>query len=326
MAKYLFLILALLTACDQPKKPPLVHLSGVAMTMEWRAQIKGPLKDPAEVERLIERSFREVNLVYNRWNPLSEISKINRQQAHLSTPISPQLQKFLAFTDEMVKLSGGRFDPTIEPLQTLWKSKLVRNEIPTDEEILDILPAVGWKHFQIENGHLTKDQELTSFDLGGIAKGMAVDMVVERLNQAGYSDVYFEWGGEIRATGKHPEGRPWTVFIARLKNSDPKDAIDLVALDNEAIATSGDYEQFWVVRHPDGTSTTYFHVIDPETGRPLTSREDGIASVSVVAPTCAIADALATTALSFPNLDEAEAFALKAQKVFPTARFWFVKR
>lgn len=326
MFRYFLLLPLLFAACDSPKKSELVQFSGIAMSMEWRAQMKGPVHDHQVVERIIEKVFREINLVYNRWNPLSELSKFNRQPAHVYTKISPELESFLAFTGHFVELSEGRFDPTIEPLQTLWKKRLTRNEVPSQEEIDQILPAVGWKHFSVENGHITKDHDITSLDLGGIAKGYAVDLVIERLNAAGYPDVYFEWGGEIRATGQHPEGRPWIVWIAHLKSNNPQKAVDLVKLEGEGIATSGDYEQFWVIRHPDGSETTYFHVLNPITGRPLISRNDSIASVSVVAPTCAIADALATSAISFPTLEEAEEWSKKAQEVYPTARFWFVKR
>lgn len=294
--------------------------------MEWRVQIGDPVKSPKEVEKIIEGAFREIHHIYNHWNPNSEISVLNRLPAHITREISQELADFLRFTEQFVILSQGRFDPTVLPMQNLWKNRLLKNESPTEVEIGTLIPALGWNRLYLSGRSFTKTHAATALDLGGIAKGYAVDLIVDRLRAAGYSNVYFEWGGEIRAIGRHPEGRPWMVWIARLKSVDPKDAVDLVKLEGEGIATSGDYEQFWVLRNPDGTETTYFHVIDPRTGFPLVSKKGSIASVSVVAPTCAIADALATCCMLFPSQEEAEAWAIKVQEIYPTAKFWFVKR
>jgi thiamine biosynthesis lipoprotein len=326
MGRALFLLFLFFCACEAPNSRRLTYFSGMAMTMEWRAQFGDTVRNPEEVERIIERSFREINQLYNHWNPQSELSLLNRLPAHVTREISPELADFLAFTQQFVTLSEGRFDPTVMPMQTLWKHKLLKNERPTEFEIATLFPAIGWNRLNLQGRSFSKSHSETALDLGGIAKGYAVDLIVDRLQAAGYANVYFEWGGEIRAIGQHPEGRPWIVWIARLKSHDPKDAVDLVKLEGEGIATSGDYEQFWVLRNPDGTETTYFHVVDPRTGFPLVSRKGSIASVSVVAPTCAIADALATCCMLFSTQEEAEAWALKAQTVFPTAKFWFVKR
>lgn len=320
--------LLLLASCREAPSQKLTRLSGTAMTMEWRVQIGSPVANKEEVERIIKKSFREINQTYNRWNPYSELSKLNQLKAHTPVAISPNLAYFFSLTDEFVKLSGGRFDPSVEPLQHLWTSKLAKNHIPSQEEITPLLKAVGWHHFKIKEGFFTKDHDETAFDLGGIAKGHAVDFIAERLSIAGYANVYVEWGGEIRALGHKPNGDPWTVWISRDpdQKGNKKGGIAKVALDGQGLATSGNYDQFWVHREDDGTETTYLHVIDPKTGVPLTIQKEGFAAVSVLAPNCAIADALATTAMLFPTLQEAETWAKKVQEVYPTVKFWFLSK
>ena len=138
-----------------------------------------------------------------------------------------------------------QFDPTIEPIQQLWKNRLNEAREPGPDEIAALLPATGWNKIHIEKGLFWKDHDGCSLDLGGIAKGYCVDLLVEQLNAAGYPDVFVEWGGEIRASGRHPDKRPWNIFISRLGNSNPSLAIATIALRDQAIATSGDYMQFW---------------------------------------------------------------------------------
>ena len=116
------------------------------------------------------------------------------------------------------------------------------------------------------------------------------------------------------------------VGIPLPHDANPSHTIAQIPLEGNGIATSGDYEQFWVVRHPDGSQETYFHVIDPASGHPLKIRPNSLASVTVLAPTCTMADALATACLLFPSPSEAQAWAEKVQKIYPTVQFWFILR
>ena len=170
----------------------------------------------------------------------------------------------------MTELSEGRFDPTIEPLQKLWKEHLAQGTVPSKPQIDALLPAIGWNKIHLSKGKICKDHDLTSLDLGGIAKGYCVDLLVERLNANGYPSIFVEWGGEIRTSGQHPDNRPWTIFISRFGNPDPEKALAILTLRNQAIATSGDYIQQWKVQKENtGEEAVYFHIIDPLTGQPL---------------------------------------------------------
>ncbi|NGX43828.1 MAG: FAD:protein FMN transferase, partial [Chlamydiae bacterium] len=274
-----------------------------------------------EVQKIIDTTFSEIDRTYNKWNPNSEVSKLNRAKAERKHPLSKELESFLLQTHKIVKLSGGKFDPTIEPLQRLWRSKLEKGLIPSSEEVEKVKVATGWEKIHVDSGLFWKDHDEASIDLGGIAKGYAIDLIVERLNEAGYPDVYVEWGGEIRTAGKHPEGRPWRVFVSKLGNPNPSSAVAIVDLDNQAVATSGDYLQNWTVE-----GTTFFHIIDPASGYPLQARSGTTCSATVIAQSCMLADALATVAMLFSSPKESREWLEKVQNEIPHMRFWVHSR
>ena len=320
-------ILGLLVGCQEPShpQPHTTTFTGNAMTIDYKVIIGQPV-EIQHTQILIEDIFHEVNLIYNKWNPSSELSYINEMPAAVQHRLSPGLYRLLQQTDHIVSLTQGRFDPTIASLHDLWKSKLERGETPSKKEIAAIAPEVGWSHIHFIDGIFTKDSDGIKLDLGGIAKGLCVDILLERLNAQGYSDVYVEWGGEIRVSGHHPAGRPWTIYISRLGDTDPAHAIATIPLQDQAIATSGDYMQYWTVQDRLGKTTTYSHIIDPRNGTPLVVNPGSIASASVVAETCALADALATAAMLFDTAKDAQEWLEKIKKDHPSLSFWILTR
>lgn len=270
----------------------------------------------AIVQQIIDATFDEVNSIYNKWNPNSELSKLNLAKAHTQVKLSKELENLLTLTSEMVTLSNGKFDPTIEPLQKLWKKALSKGTIPSDAAIEKKLTLVGFDNIHIKNGFFSKDHESLSLDLGGIAKGFAVDLLVTRLNAAGYLNVFVEWGGEIKATGIHPEFRPWHIFIARLHDKNPDNAIATLDLHSQAIATSGDYLQNWTIKK-DNKLKTYFHVFDKNSGKPRKIKHSSIGSASVIANSCMVADAIATALMLFDNKEEALKWVEEVKMIYP---------
>lgn len=301
--------------------------SGTAMTMVYKVIIGAPLDSEqiALVDGLIAEAFHQTDTLLNKWNPDSELSSINKLPAHSPVVLSPLLLRLFTETDTIVRLSGGRFDPTIEPLQTLWKIKLSKGTVPTAEEIATLSPMIGWDKIVIANGKLVKNHPGTQLDFGGIAKGLCIDLMCDAFTEAGFNDFFVEWGGEIRAGGTHPEGRPWIIFIARLNDTDPEHAVATVELNNQAIATSGDYLQNWSL-HEEKNKTTYFHIFDPVEMRPLSVKNGSVASASVLAKSCAFADGLATAAMMFPSVDETQQWADNIMQQYPELQFWIVTR
>lgn len=306
--------------------------SGEVMTMRYKIIVGAILGDNQidKIKELIHSTFQEVNLIYNKWNPDSELSQLNRLKAGVKVEISPALEHLFKETQLIVELSNGLFDPTIEPLQQLWKEKLNQEKIPSDAELNGIASMIGWDKVHVADGLFYKDHEGVKLDFGGIAKGLAIDLLVERLENLGHKDVFVEWGGEIRAAGLHPEQRLWKIYISHLGDDDPEHAIDTVSLDNQAIATSGDYLQNWSVWAQEEKNVqkrvTYFHIFDPYTLRPLKASNTSVASVSVVASNCVFADGLATAAMLCADSATANKWAEEIKVLYPEVSFWIVSR
>jgi thiamine biosynthesis lipoprotein len=276
-------------------------------------------------QKIITATFEEVNALYNQWNPESEISALNRLPANTSLKPSTSLYRLLQLIDEIVTLSDGRYDPTVEPLSRLWLAKMRQGEIPAQAHIDSLAPAIGWEKIHLEQGFFWKDHEGVQISLDSISKGLCVDLLTERLVAAGYRDLLVEWGGEIRACGRHPEGRPWRVYIRRLQSLDPDEAIAHIDLEDAALATSGDYLQQWTMTR-EGTTITYFHILNPQTLSPLTVHADSVASATVLAPSCVLADALATATICWDDIHAAKLWAEQTQERFPKTLFWLVAR
>ena len=287
------LLLLLLASCQQ--SPQVTELLGVAMTIPWRILIGGPLtpNELGRAELKIAQVFAEVDRTYNDWNPKSEISRINQLPAHQETPLSPQLANLLATIDNIHTLSEGRFDPTLGNLCKRWKQDHAL--IITDRE----RHAVGWHHVHLTPSTLWKETSETTFDLGAIAKGHAVDLLTQALEDLGYHNLYVEWGGEIVVRGKHPANRPWSIGIA--SPTDPTIPEQTLSLTNCAIATSGHYRQSW-----ERNGKREFHIINPATLEPYPT--SSLASVTVIADSCAFADAIATILMTYPSREDAESW------------------
>lgn len=297
-----------LTACQE--KPKLTEFQKILFEMQFRLLIGDHLSDKqkSEIEGIVTTVFQEVDTVYNNWNPLSELSCLNRLPPYHQVTLSPRLTTLLHLSQTLYILSDGRFDATIEPLQRLWKSYLRQGKLPPEEEIRKIAPAIGWSHIHLDENQFWKDHPETAIDVGALSKGFALDCLTEKLQQLGYSNFYVEWGGEVCTSGHHPSGRSWKVGIL---------GSDVLELNAGAIATSGDYFQCWEV---DGE--IYFHIIDPRTLYPLRSYPGSIASASVFTTSCALADGLATSLMLFSSSEEASIWADRLKSI----RYWIIVR
>lgn len=293
-------------------------INGIVMTIPYKIII-GKKVSQNELKRIndtIQSTFDEINKIYNKWNKDSELSLLNQWPAN--TPFYPSkgLRNFLERVNVFVSIDN-QFDPTIEPLQALWISHLNAGTTPSEADLEALRPALGWDKLHFYDEYIMKESALTALDLGAIAKGLAVDMLTDRLVKGGFIDVYVDWGGEIKAHGRHPDNRPWTVVIF-----DPNKDTNLpyVMLDNQAIATSGDYFQKWKVGNREFT-----HVFDKKTLQPRAIKQGSITSASALYSNCADADALATILLCSENIHEARKKAQALKNLYPEASFWLVE-
>lgn len=323
---YILLSVFILTSCQSPPKPSVTRFSQNIMTIDYHIQIGESLTSERQqvAQSIISQTFKEINDGYNKWNKHSEISYINQLDAHIAYYPSPKLYQFLIRINELVRFSKGRFDPTIEPLQNLWISCLEQGITPTAEQLENLKNFVGWDHLILENGHVIKKDKRLQIDLGGIAKGLCVDWLLLNLNQAGFTNVYVEWGGEIRTSGLHPDNRPWRIFISRLGDSNPQEALDYVELTDQALATSGDYYRRWSIIDEKNNEKIYCHIMNPLTFQALEVKKGSVASASLRAKDCVTADALAKVSMLFDSSEERTIWWDQVESLYADSAHWII--
>ena len=244
----------------------------------------------AEIQSEVDRLLEAVNDQMSTYRETSELSRFNRRASTEWFPVSPETAYVVGRALEAAADSGGAFDPTIAPLVRLWGFGPGRRagEVPTDEQIAAALEHVGFAKIEVREDPpaLRKTAPLVELDLSAIAKGYAVDCVSERLAEFGIASSMVEIGGEVRTTGVRPDGEPWQIGIDSPTHAGHA-PVRIIGLSNAALATSGDYRNYFEV---DGER--FSHTINPLTGRPV---RHTLGSVTVAADDCATADALATT-------------------------------
>ncbi|MEM6690565.1 MAG: FAD:protein FMN transferase [Planctomycetota bacterium] len=261
--------------------------------------------DIAKLRLVVDAELRRVNDEMSTYLGSSEISQFNESETTDWFDVSPGFAKVVAKSLDVAEATNGAFDVTVGPLVNLWNfgpNKRSR-KIPDDLELESAREVVGYQKLSVrlDPPAIKKDIADLRIDLSSIAKGHGSDRVVEALSKEGAENVFVEVGGEVRVRGSK-DGVPWRVGVQTpdaAMNQITK-AFDLTSEVGTAMATSGDYRNFFKV-----AGQKYSHTIDPRVGRPV--RHD-LASVSVVAEDCMTADAWAT-ALSVVGFDEALALA-----------------
>lgn len=290
LQKSALIFLLLLGACSTSNEKGLRSFQGIAMTIPYEIKVETTV--PAEkIQNTILQTFEEVNSHYNKFNPQSELSLINRLKAHQLFHITTGMKELLRETERFVALTDGYFDPTVETVAFLWKQAISQGSLPQEEALESLRHAVGWGTLHIDGDTISKDYDETALDLGGIAKGFTVDLLYQRLKESGAKHLYVEWGGEIRVSKEHPEGRPWKVAV---DTPDLPDTLVTLELSDASVATSGDYAQSYALVDEKGYTRHYFHLIDPKTLRLLENRQGSPLHISVRASSCTEADAIAT--------------------------------
>lgn len=244
--------------------------------------------DQARFEALVAEALASVDADMSTYKADSELSQFNRLGPGSAFEFGAQTTAVLRVSDAVVTASDGAFDPTVGPLVRAWG--FGPDERPSAPPNVDALRRrVGWSKLELEldgaHGRVTKTLAGQEIDLSAVAKGYGVDRVAEALTAAGVPHYMVEVGGEVRTAGHNPDGQAWRIGIER-PDAGVRAIEAVVALSDRALATSGDYRNYYEV---DGRRVS--HTIDPRTGAPIEHR---LASVSVVAPTCAEADAWAT--------------------------------
>jgi FAD:protein FMN transferase len=239
-----------------------------------------------QADQAMEAAFQEVERVdflMSNYRPESEVSRITRsagkQEVRVSAETLAVIERALFFS----RLSGGAFDITIGPVFRLWN--LREGKIPEQVLVQENLKRVDYRKIRVDSAHSSVflAEPRMEIDLGAIAKGYAVDRACESLQRKGIENFLVNAGGDLKVRGEKEPGLPWVVGIRH-----PRLAPEFIAKlrpRNAAVATSGDYEKFFLKE-----GERYHHILNPLTGKPARECQ----AVTIMAPSAMDADALAT--------------------------------
>ncbi len=261
------------------------QLSRTALVMGTLVEIKAFGADEALLHRAVSDAFSEMGRLEELFSSHRAESEISLLSAATTTvSVSQETAELLLLGQQIAVQSSGAFDLSLGALKKLWAIETDAPQVPTAEQLAAALRGVGPQAMQLDGLQVKKSIPELQIDLGGIAKGYAVDRALEVLRRAGIASATVNAGGDIALLGDK-QGRPWRIGIQH-----PRKAGELLTrldVTDRAVVSSGDYERFF---ERDGIR--YHHIFDPRTGQPARLCQ----SVTVVAATAASADALATAA------------------------------
>ncbi len=254
-----------------------------AAIMGTRIAVEVWHEDAGRAEAAIDAVIAEMHRIdelMSHYKPESQLSRINRDAATAPVKVDAELAGLIARALEFSELSGGAFDITYASVGYLYDYRERRH--PSEAQIQAALPAINWRHVVVDREASTVHFLMPGvrIDLGGIAKGYAVDSAVQILRDHGIRNGTVTAGGDSRILGDR-RGRPWVVGIRH--PDDPNRVIARIPLEDAAISTSGDYERYF-----DEGGVRYHHIIDPRTGKSPV----GVRSVTVIGPNATLTEGL----------------------------------
>jgi thiamine biosynthesis lipoprotein len=288
----LFAALPLLTSCSSllPEREPLTRheFTRTEMGLPFRIVLYAP--NPPAAQGAAEAAFARIhalNGMLSDYEYDSELSRLSRTAGSgQKVPVSDDLWTVLQQAQRWAQRSEGAFDITVGPYVSLWRRARRQKELPSEEWIERVRPAVGYQHLRLSSRGHTAELLVPNMrlDLGGIAKGYAVDEAMKVLRERGITRALVGGAGDMLASGPPPGQKGWRIAVAPLDTPDAPPARQ-VLLAHRAIATSGDLNQRLEIG-----GKRYSHIVDPQTGMGLTHHT----LVTVIAKDCTTADALAT--------------------------------
>jgi thiamine biosynthesis lipoprotein len=234
----------------------------------------------------IDAAFAEVgrlDLLLSEWKEGSQVAEVNRQAGTKAVAIGDELYGVIRAAHDLSRASNGAFDVTIGALWGAWDFEWRRPKVPTPAELRPRVAVIDYRKLELDDAKKTARlaEEGMKISLGGIAKGYIVDRASKVLRGRGFSNHLVVAGGDLYAAGRKGDRR-WRIGV---RHPGEKRIYGTIELENEAMATSGNYERFFIKG-----GVRYHHILDPKTGQPAR----GLASVTTVAPTCLLADGYST--------------------------------
>jgi thiamine biosynthesis lipoprotein len=266
-------------------------LTGETMGTSYRLVLSDQLNESEFValQADVDHALNQLEDQMSTWRPESELSRFNSSVSTDWFPVSRDTAFVVSEAKRIWKISDGAFDPTVASLIKLWHFAEDPGEqsVPSDFEVEQARAAIGFGEIDVrlDPPALLKKRPELQLNLSAIAKGYAVDVVSKLLTERVSGGHLVEIGGEMRSYGRKADGSSWTAGI-ETPDAFPRQIYAALPLDDQSLATSGDYRNYFEV-----DEQRYSHTIDPATGRPVTHN---LTSVSVLAEDCLTADALAT--------------------------------
>lgn len=300
----LFTAFVLLSGCTA-QQPAYTTVDGTMLgtTLHVVADVQGVTAQ--ELRRRILALDAEAKASMSIFDSESLLSRINRNETDSA---DCHIAFCLQLADSIGALSGGAYDVTVKPLTEAWG--FAGRERTAEPDLDSLLAFVGRDKVRLEAGRIVKSDARVQLDFNSIAKGYTVDLLAALVEGLGAANYIVDIGGELRCRGVNPRGEAWRIGIETPFDGNMTNGEYLqrrLRMREGALATSGNYRRFYL----DAAGNKVAHTIDPRTGRSVLSR---LLSVTVAAPTCAVADALGTMFLAM-GADEALAAAGRIPEV-----------
>jgi thiamine biosynthesis lipoprotein len=271
-----------LNACDGMGDQPTRRTQFIMGTL---VEITVSHSDPDIIQTATTQAFDEMKRIeqlMSTYLPDSEISRINRAAGKEAIPVSPEVEEVIREGIYWSEQSGGAFDITIEPLVYLWNFDGEKEIIPRESTLRKTASLVNYKDIEIKDHTVRLKRRGMAINVGGLAKGYAVDRAISILRSKVPNGIV-NAGGDLFAFGQKNKQTPWNIGLQHPRK--PQELLAAFAVQNQAIATSGDYQRYFI---KDGIR--YHHIFDPQTGRPARL----MVSTTIITTEVMDADAMAT--------------------------------
>lgn len=282
----IIIILLLLVNCSNNEQIQPLERAKVLMDTFVQISIYDQNRTTEELNQIIEQAFDRIEAIEqitDNYDDSSFISLINREAGTKPIVLDSVMYDLIRESERISKLANGAFDITIGSVKQLWNFSEDNPRIPGDELLNQHLQSVGIEHINLEENKLRFDSAAVKIDLGGIAKGYAIDQAIQVLKQNRITDAMVNAGGDLRAICSDLTIGKRRVWIKHPRKADV--LYGYFQMDEGSVATSGDYERYFIY-----DSVRYHHILDPKTGYPAR----GCVSVTIQASNATEADGLAT--------------------------------
>lgn len=231
----------------------------------------------------IEEVQDEIFRLEDMWSVTDEKSELNKLNHGGSNAVSSDTAELISFALDIAEKSGGALDPTIYPVLSAWGFTTDNKRVPSEDELSRLLELVDYRAVKVSDNTVTLKPGMM-LDLGAVAKGAASDAAAEILRKNGVTSALLDLGGNIMTIGTKPDGKDWRIGV---KDPAGEGNIGVLELRDCAAVSSGLYERYFIGE--DGT--LYGHIIDPESGYPVSNE---LLSSTIISPEGKLCDALST--------------------------------